>query len=77
MKITVGGRVNPDLNGSGSRKENFQKKYKEIGNHCNLIKILKECLHKLLSNLLFFIQLKKTLHKIVFLHIFKAGSGSA
>ena len=54
--------------GSGSRRV---KKCKEIANNCNFIKCLKENLHKLhcfllLSNLLCFLQLKKTIHDFFF-----------
>ena len=73
--------------GSRSRREKVsnkkKKKCKEIDKkNCKLIQFLKVNLDKvhcflLLSNLSCFLQLKKTLHKVIFYKFFKAGSGSA
>ena len=68
--------LDPDLGGG--------KKCKEIGNNCKFIQFFKVpdiYLHKLhcfllLSNLLCFLKLKKTLHKVIFNKFAKNACGS-
>ena len=72
--------ANPDPGGKNIKYK--QKKCKKIGNNCKFIQFFNVNLQKLhcfllLSNLLCFLQLKKTLHKYIFYTFVKAGSGSA
>ena len=68
--------LDPDSGG----KNNHNKKLKEIGNTCNFMKIVKVNLDQLhgfiLEQYYSFFQLQKTLRMVIFLHFYKAVSGS-